>query len=166
MLALHPQIGVQLANGGFGVVNRAVVQLPGSSVARAVAVKQTLASLSKRALHDLLGELKKAYLVAKECEHICAMLGLTVVGGKPALVMPLFEHNAEFLLDEEFPDGMPPELVLTIALPVARALASLHGRGLVHCDLKVGNATRPTVGAEELLLPHFYAYNVPRLHIL
>lgn len=135
-------MGAQMAAGGFGVVSRAVLQLPGSSVAQAVAVKQTLASLSKRALRDLLGELKKAHLVAKECEHICAMLGLTILGSKPALVMPLFEHNAEFLLDEEFPDGMPPDMVLSILLPVARALASLHDHGLAHCDLKVGGRMR------------------------
>lgn len=59
--------------------------------------------------------------------------------GKPALVMPYYDSNAEDLLDEEYGNGMPAELVLRIAVPVATALAELHARSLVHCDLKPAN---------------------------
>src|ERR1700750_635547 len=53
------------------------------------------------------------------------------------------------MLEEEHPDGMPPELVVKIVTEVGDALDYAHQRGLLHRDVKPANILMANPGTED-----------------
>ena len=57
--------------------------------------------------------------------------------------------DAGRLLEESYPNGMPPDLVIRLVTAVADALDYAHGRGLTHRDVKPANVLIANPGADD-----------------
>jgi serine/threonine-protein kinase len=57
--------------------------------------------------------------------------------------------DAGRMLEDEYPDGMPPDLVVKIVTAVGDALDYAHQRGLLHRDVKPANILMANPGTED-----------------
>jgi eukaryotic-like serine/threonine-protein kinase len=138
-------IQAMLGAGGMGEVYRAHdVQLD-----RDVAIKilpSAFTSDSDR-LARFAREAKT--LAALNHPHIAAIYGLEDVEGVPALVLELVEGPT---LAERLIDGaLPLRDAIAIALQIAEALETAHGRDIIHRDLKPANIKVTHTGSVKLL---------------
>ena len=62
------------------------------------------------------------------------VLALERIDGRPALVLD--DPDGDFLSRLLGPRPMPPQAFLDLALPIAEALAEVHGAGIVHRGLQ------------------------------
>jgi len=56
--------------------------------------------------------------------------------------------DANHMLTEQYPDGMPPDVVVRIITAVGEALDYAHSRGLLHRDVKPANILLADPGSE------------------
>lgn len=90
-------------------------------------------------LRGFLRELERAHGAAFACDRVCPVLGLTEMDGKLAVIMTKYEANLTTLRSSMEGNRMPTMSAMRIARSVAQALAALHGRGIVHGNLKPSN---------------------------
>lgn len=133
--------GKQIGVGGFAAVWRGTLALPNVGELP-VAIKVTLAVPSPREMAAWLSEARVALTVRGA--NVCSLLGASVRGGHPCLIMPAYDASLEHLLDEDFPDGMPLPLSLDVAVRIAHGLLDVHSNGVTHRDLV---STRPVASA-------------------
>src|SRR5919112_1642466 len=81
--------------------------------------------------------------------NIITIHSVEEVDGIPFLTMELVE--GEPLSSRIVPEGMPVERVLTLAIPIAEALAAAHRKGIIHRDLKPGNIMTTADGHVKIL---------------
>jgi serine/threonine protein kinase len=60
-------------------------------------------------------------------------------GGGYYLAMEYLPHALDRVLRARYPEPLPPETALDLALGVARGLSAVHDAGLVHRDVKPSN---------------------------
>jgi len=131
----------EIAQGAIGAVWRAVDTVTGGSVAvkmlRPEAAEQPELVRAFRAEFGLLAAVDHPSVVRPH--------RLIDGGGALAIVMDLVE--GEDLRRRVRRDGpVPPAIAANIVAQVADALAYLHGRGIVHADVKPGNLVVPADG--------------------
>ena len=130
----HYEVLDQIGGGGMGVVYRA----RDTRLGRTVALKFLSPQLAGSAAHKerFLREARAAATL--EHPSICSVydLGETEEGGF-FIAMALCPGES---LKERLARGpLAPEDALRVALHIAEGLASAHGRGIVHRDIKPGN---------------------------
>ena len=77
-------------------------------------------------------------------EHVVPILDLGDLDGVPYIVMPWL--RGETLADRLRRGPLPPEEVARLGEDVSEGLCALHGRGLVHRDIKPGNIWLESTG--------------------
>ncbi|GAA1878377.1 serine/threonine-protein kinase [Asanoa iriomotensis] len=133
--------GEEIARGAVGAVWRAVDRQTGEPVA--VKVLRPEAAAEPELVAGFAAEAE--ILAALDHPGIVGLRGTTMVDGAPGLVLDLVE--GEDLRHRLRRDGpVPPAIAAHIAAQVADALAYLHGRGVVHGDIKPANLLVPADG--------------------
>ncbi|OMI41296.1 serine/threonine-protein kinase [Streptomyces sparsogenes] len=119
--------------GGKGAVWFAV----DTQLGRPVVLKRALLEDNSQAVFDQL--LAEARALAKFSHpHVVTLYDAVRVGrGRRATFWLVMEHVTGGSLD--VPVKMGPELAAHIGAQIAGALAALHAKGIVHCDVKPGN---------------------------
>ncbi|MGY0064964.1 serine/threonine-protein kinase [Streptomyces sp. LZ34] len=119
--------------GGRGAVWFAV----DTELGRPVVLKRALLEDNSQADFDQL--LAEARALAKFSHpHVVTLYDAVRAGkGKRATFWLVMEHVTGGSLD--VPVKMAPELAAHIGTQIAAALAALHAKGIVHCDVKPGN---------------------------
>ena len=122
-----------VGRGGFGVVYRCVQ----SGLGRAVAVKVLTTPVGENRARFVREQHAMAQLTGHP--NVVAVLHVGETGdGRPFLVMPLCEHGS--VQDRIDAAGtLRVEDVLRLGVKMAGALASAHGVGIVHRDVKPAN---------------------------
>jgi hypothetical protein len=130
---LHEEIG----RGGFGSVIRATDKRLG----RPVAIKR----LHLRPDDEVWERFQREAQVLAQLDHphILRLYDFGVADGQPFFVTELLEGESL--------DASTPEDPLQAMLEVAEGLAALHGRGLIHRDVKPANILRTRQGRTVLL---------------
>jgi serine/threonine protein kinase len=129
----HYQITAKLGAGGMGEVYRAKDTFLG----REVAIKVLPEEFSSDA--DRLGHFEREakVLASLNHPHIAQIYGLEEHQERRFLVLELVEGTT---LAERIRRGpIPAEKAVPIALQIAEALETAHGRGILHRDLKPAN---------------------------
>ncbi|MEV0714444.1 protein kinase [Asanoa sp. NPDC050611] len=134
--------GDEIARGAVGAVWRAVDrERAGEPVA--VKVLRPEAAAEPELVAGFAAEAE--ILAGLDHPAIVGLRGTTTVDGAPALVLDLVD--GEDLRHRLRRDGpVPPAIAAHIAAQVADALAYLHGRGVVHGDVKPANLLVPADG--------------------
>ncbi|HEY3455670.1 MAG TPA: protein kinase [Bryobacteraceae bacterium] len=129
----HYRVLELLGSGGMGVVYRAEYLRLG----RAVALK----FLSEELAADptAVDRFEREARTASALSHpnICSIFGVEVYQDRPFIVMELVE--GENLAARLRKGPLPLDKVLTLAVPIADALAAAHAKGVIHRDLKPDN---------------------------
>lgn len=122
------ELGDELGRGGFGVVCEALWQ-----GATQVAVKQLLGRLTP----DLLEEFQRETNVHAGLRHpnIILLYGVCVESMKYAMVMEFMARGSLYDVLKN-PAELPWSLRLSMALDLSLGLLYLHGRHIIHRDLK------------------------------
>ncbi len=133
--------GDEIARGAVGTVWRAVDRERDEPVA--IKVLRPEAALEPELVAGFAAEAE--ILAGLDHPGIVGLRGTTTVDGAPALVLDLVE--GEDLRRRIRRDGpVPPAVAAHIAAQVADVLAYLHGRGIVHGDVKPANLLVPANG--------------------
>ncbi|SNS92923.1 serine/threonine protein kinase [Asanoa hainanensis] len=133
--------GDELARGAVGTVWRALDGETGEPVA--IKVLRPEAAAEPELVAGFAAEAK--ILAGLDHPGVVGLRGTTTLDGAPALVLDLVE--GEDLRRRVRRDGpVPPAVAAHIAAQVADALAYLHGRGIVHGDVKPANLLVPADG--------------------
>jgi alkyl hydroperoxide reductase subunit AhpC len=124
------RIEAMLGSGGFASVYRA----KDLTLQRSVALKVIRQELAKSA-ETALNEARAA--AALNHPNICIVYAVDTSQGFPMIVMELVEGQPLSKLLE--PGQLPLERVMQIGRQVALGMATAHGQGIVHGDLKPAN---------------------------
>jgi serine/threonine protein kinase len=150
------ELEAELANGAIGTVWRAKDTRTGERVA--VKLLRPEASVQP--------ELTAAFLAEAEIlaglHHPCVVRARELVrtGGRYALVLDLV--NGLDLRRRLRTDGpLPPAVAADVVAQVADALGYVHGRGIVHGDIKPGNILVPVDGSPVRLTDFGVARRIP-----
>ena len=133
----------EIARGAIGSVRRATDTVTGQPVA--VKVLRPEAALEPQLVRAFIAEAE----ILAELDHpsIVRPHDFVAQDGQHALVMDLVE--GEDLRRRVRRDGpVPPAVAANLVAQVADALAYLHGRGIVHGDIKPGNLLVPADGGQ------------------
>jgi serine/threonine protein kinase len=150
------QLEAEIAKGATGTVWRALDTATGERVA----VK--LLRPESAAQPDVVDRFLTEAEILAELDHpsIVRVRDLVPAGGGYALVLDLV--NGPDLKHRLRADGtLPPAVAADVVAQVADALAYLHGRGIVHGDVKPGNILVPVDGARVRLADFGVASRVP-----
>ncbi|MES4903995.1 MULTISPECIES: serine/threonine-protein kinase [unclassified Streptomyces] len=131
-------------NGGRGAVWFAV----DTELGRPVVLKRTLAADNSRAAFDEL--LAEARALARFSHpHVVTLYGAERAGRGPrATFWLVMEHVTGGSLDGSA--RLPAKLAAHIGAQIANALAALHSKGIVHCDVKPHNVVITEDGVAKL----------------
>lgn len=132
----------RLGTGGMGVVYLA----RDTALDRLVALK-TLPTLGPGAVARLHDEARA--MAALNHESLATIYGLTEWRRTPVLIVEYLPGGT--LADRIATGPLSPAAAVTLGLAVARALASMHARGVLHRDLKPSNIAFTATGAPKLL---------------
>jgi serine/threonine-protein kinase len=123
----------ELGRGGMGVVYLAT----DPRLDRLVAIKALPEHLSSDAGRLARFQREAKVLASLNHPNIGAIHGLEEVNGQQYLILEFIEGES---LDERLSRGpLPIEDAIEIAVRIADALESAHGKGVIHRDLKPGN---------------------------
>ena len=136
----HYRILSELGRGGMGVVYLAEDLILGRQVA--IKFVSSRLDLDRDARQRFLREARAA--ASLEHPGICTVFDTGECEGQPFMVMALLEGQT---LSERFKAGpLPVAEALAVAVQVAEALETAHGKGIVHRDIKPGNVMILTSG--------------------
>ncbi|KAI8622258.1 kinase-like domain-containing protein [Chytriomyces sp. MP71] len=125
----------EIKSGAFGVLHKA------DYLGTDVAVKTFLDITKQEPAFDLKKYIEREVEMLKDARHpnIVQFMGCSVSEGQILLVTEFVPGGnvKEWLLDAERP--MSDRTRITIAMDVAKAMAYLHSRGIIHRDLKSEN---------------------------
>ena len=141
----HFRIVGELGSGGMGVVYRALDLRLGRTVALKLLLPDTAAE------PGLEERFRREAQAASILSHpnIVTVFETDTVAGVSYIAMELVEGRA---LDQVIPaQGLPLEVALGYAVPIAEALARAHGAGIVHRDLKPRNVMVAADGTVKVL---------------
>jgi serine/threonine protein kinase len=146
MMVAHYRIVTKLANGGMGIIYRAV----DTKLGRPVALKLLLPRLSGNADTVARFRLEAKTASALSHPHICKVYDIGEHDGLPFLVMELLEGQT---LKDLLKSGNALSVSQTLALStqLLGALAFAHSKGIVHRDIKPGNIFISSQGQVKLL---------------
>ncbi|GIF48839.1 serine/threonine-protein kinase [Asanoa ferruginea] len=135
------ECGDEIARGAVGTVWRAVDRERGEQVAIKVLRPEAAAE------PDLVAGFAAEAEILSGLDHpgIVGLRDVTTVDGARALVLDLVE-GADLRRRVRRDGPVPPAIAAHIAAQVADALAYLHGRGVVHGDIKPANLLVPADG--------------------
>jgi len=133
-----------LGAGGMGVVYRARDPRLDRTVAIKVLSSSTAADPS---FHERFTREARA-LSSLEHPHICSVYDVGEQDGAPYLVMQYLD--GETLADRLARGPLPFDQALTLGIQMAEALATAHGHGIVHRDVKPANIILTKSGAKLL----------------
>jgi hypothetical protein len=119
-----------LGHGGMADVYRAV-EIPGGASVAVKLVRSTDPHLVRRLTQEA------AALSRLDHPGLVRVLGTGVQDGRPYLVMELVEGPT--LADRLGRGPLPPDRCAALGVTLADALAYVHGRDIVHRDVKPGN---------------------------
>ncbi len=141
----HYRIVAELGRGGMGVVYRA----EDTRLGRDVALKVLPPELASRP--ERLARFAREARMAAALNHrnIVTLYSVEEAEGLHFLTMELVEGTDLAALVP--PQGLPFERLLTLALPLADALAAAEERGVTHRDLKPGNVMVRADGTVKVL---------------
>ena len=133
-----------LGAGGMGVVYRA----RDPRLDRTVAIKVLSSStVTDPAFHERFTREARS-LSSLEHPHICSVYDVGEQDGAPYLVMQYLD--GETLSDRLARGPLPFDQALTLGIQMADALATAHGHGIVHRDVKPANIILTKSGAKLL----------------
>ena len=141
----HYQITDKIGVGGMGEVYRATDTRLNRQVALKV-LPQVYAQDAQR-----MGRFEREAQVLASLNHpnIASIYGLEEADGTKFLVMELVE--GEDLSEQIARGSIPLEEALPIALQIAEALETAHGKGIIHRDLKPANIKLTSEGKVKVL---------------
>jgi serine/threonine protein kinase len=125
-----------IGSGGMGEVYRAT----NTGVDRTVAIKTLRPEYARnqQLVERFMREARAHNLV--QHPNVAAVLDVDRdEKGVPFMVQEFLEGEDLSSILEQFPEGMPPGMALTILLPVIECVAAAHGKNIVHRDLKPEN---------------------------
>ena len=137
----HFRLEKRICRGGMGVVYRA----EDVNLSRPVALKFLAPELAADPL--AVGRFQREARTASALNHpnICTVYAVEECFGQPLIVMELLEgRSLESLLTE---GPFPIAQALGLAIQMASALETAHGKGIVHRDLKPSNAANATIAS-------------------
>ncbi|MEX1364158.1 MAG: protein kinase [Nannocystaceae bacterium] len=131
----------ELARGGMAVVYRAMDHDDGEEVALKVATADAdRAQTSERFRNEArLGESLAGHPNVVRSLRVGHLDGPAGFEGRMYLVTELVDGVSLDIVMGQHHTGLPVQRACTIARDVARALVGVHGRGIVHRDVKPGN---------------------------
>jgi serine/threonine protein kinase len=150
------ELEAELANGAIGTVWRAKDTRTGERVA--VKLLRPEASVQPELTAAFLAEAE----ILADLHHPCVVRARELVrtGGQYALVLDLV--NGLDLRRRLRADGpLPPAVAADVVAQVADALGYVHGRGIVHGDIKPGNILVPVDGGPVRLTDFGVARRIP-----
>ncbi len=147
-------IGAKLGNyrilekigaGGQGTVYKAT----DTKLGRAVVIKVLPPELTVKEANLKRFEREARLASALDHPNICTIFDLNEIGGVNFIAMQLVEGKNV----RELVSGRPLDLrsALSITIQVADALATAHGRGIIHRDIKAGNIMVTPTGQVKIL---------------
>jgi hypothetical protein len=135
------RLETEIARGAIGAVWRAVDTVDGQPVA--VKRLREEAAAIPELVDGFLAEAE--ILAALDHPSVLRVRNLVAIAGELALVMELVDGpDLRRRLRADGP--LAPPSAAAIGSQVAGALAYIHGRGVVHCDVKPGNILVPAAG--------------------
>lgn len=131
----------ELGRGGMGVVYRARQPSLDRIVALKMVLRGDLASAEERERFQ-----REAEAAARlDHPHVVPVYEVRSWNGQPYFTM---KHVAGTTLARRIADGpLPPREAAALLLPICRAIAEAHRRGLLHRDLKPSNILIDSAGA-------------------
>ncbi len=150
------ELEAEIAKGAIGSVWRALDTATGERVA----IKQLRPESARE--QDLIDGFLAEARILRELDHpsVVRARDLVRTGGQYALVLDLV--NGLDLRRRLLADGpLPPAVAADVIAQVADALAHVHQRGVVHCDVKPGNILVPVDGSPVRLADFGVARRVP-----
>ena len=134
----HLELGATIGKGGYGLVLEATRSPTGERVAVKVFDPSLLAKASS------VRRLRREVQLGLELRHpnVCATLGMTVLAGRPAIVLELCTRGSVADLVLGIPRSESPVTTQTcvrLVVECARGVAYLHEQGVQHRDLKPDN---------------------------
>ncbi|MCS6969568.1 MAG: protein kinase, partial [Planctomycetes bacterium] len=121
-----------LGSGGYGLVYRAE-----GADGTPYAIKLLRPRMDPSAARRLLWEARVLALLRHPRLVHCHDVGIEL--GHPYIVLEYLPGGEVTVLRQRYPQGIPREILLHVALDAAEGLAALHAAGLCHRDVKPAN---------------------------
>ncbi len=137
-----------LGKGGMGVVYKARDRMLDEVLA--LKVLRPGAADTEEAARRFRSEIKLARKVSHP--NVCRIHEYGEDGDIRYISMALLEGtDLKNLLDNKYPEGLPPEMAFEAMIQVAEGLKAIHAVGVIHRDLKTPNILRDDDGVVRLM---------------